>query len=94
MCWADNTPGKEDSGDPCLWLSDSEKLGWKEPSGHFLASVSITIAVDRWESFLLFLKLTVIEILLVANVTCQRSLKSLWVNSDVFVILHGPYMEA
>lgn len=72
-----------DGGGLSLWLSDSEKFGRKEPSGHFLTSVSITIAVDMWESFLLLLKSTLIQILYVVNVTCQRSLKSLWVNSDV-----------
>lgn len=67
---------KGESGGLCLWLSDSEKCGWKEPSGHFLTSVSISTAVDMWESFLLLLKLTVIEILCVVNVMCQRSLKT------------------
>lgn len=85
----DSTQRKVDNGGLCLWLSDSEKFERKEPSGHFLTSVSITMAVDMWESFLLLLKLTVIEVLSVVNVTCQRSLKSLWVNSDVLVLLQG-----
>lgn len=42
--WQDTE--RENSGGLCLWLSESEKFGRKEPSGHFLTSVSITIAVD------------------------------------------------
>lgn len=90
----DSTQRKVDNGGLYLWLSDSEKFGQKEPSGHFLTSVSITMAVDMWESFLLQLKLTVIEVLYVVNVTCQRLLKSLWVNSDVLVLLQGTCVQA
>lgn len=40
---------KVDSGGLCLWVSESKMFGWKEPSGHFLTSVPITVAVDMCE---------------------------------------------
>lgn len=86
MCWANNTQRKVESGGLCLQLSDSEKFGWREPSGHFLTSVCITVAVDKWESYLPLLKLT--EILCVVNVTCQWLLKSLWVMSWFYFMGH------
>lgn len=52
----------------CLWPSDSETCGWKEPSGHFLTSVSITTVVDTWENFLLLSKLTMRRILYVSHI--------------------------